>query len=182
MSVEIRDAVPEDVAEVQRIERASFGDPWSRAMFMEYVGPSEQHAFIVAVAHGSVTGYAMTRVVSGESELLNIAVSPSHRGNGTGARLLDAAMERCRVAGATEMWLEVRASNGAARALYASRGFSEMGVRKRYYDSPREDAILLRAELAVGSKMVRRAAPSLAGEEHELILSRASHIPRQEIT
>jgi hypothetical protein len=81
-----------------------------------------------------------------------------------------------------EMWLEVRASNASARALYDSRGFSAVGVRKRYYHAPREDAIVLRADLTGRSRnnTVTRAEPSLSAEPVDSILSPASHFTRQE--
>ena len=91
-------------------------------------------------------------------------------------------MDRCRNAGGLEMWLEVRASNAGARTLYDARGFAAMGVRKRYYQAPREDAIVLRADLRSTARIetVTRAGLSLNAEPVDSILSPASHFPRQE--
>ena len=79
-----------------------------------------------------------------EAEVLNLAVSPSCRGLGVGGMLLDAALSEAAAAGATSVFLEVRESNVAARALYASRGFTEISRRSRYYRKPVEDALVLR--------------------------------------
>ena len=148
-------------------------------MFASYL--SERHEFMVAIIDDRVVGYSITRVVVDESELLNIAVEPASRGQGIGGLLLDECMRRCAAAGAVEMWLEVRASNASARALYVTRGFSEMGVRKRYYESPREDAVLLRVALRTeGNEKVIPAGGSLNAVPDDLILSPASHHPRQE--
>jgi len=181
MTATVRPAQRSDLGAVVAIERASFGDPWTRGMFGTHL-TSDGNNFLVADEAGSVVGYAIAVVVSEESELLNIAVDPDHRGHGLGALLLDAAMDLCRGSGATEMWLEVRASNAGARMLYDSRGFAEMGVRKRYYHAPREDAIVLRSDLrsAVRNKTVTEAVTGFPPEARDGILSSASHFPRQE--
>jgi [ribosomal protein S18]-alanine N-acetyltransferase len=178
----VRPAQRSDLGAVVAIERASFGDPWTRGMFGTHLTSDGGNNFLVAEEAGSVVGYAIALVVSEESELLNIAVDPDRRGRGFGALLLDAAMDLCRRSGATEMWLEVRASNAGARTLYDSRGFAEMGVRKRYYHAPREDAIVLRSDLrsVVRNKTVTEAVTGFLPDARDGILSSASHFPRQE--
>lgn len=182
MTVSIRDASPRDLPRVVAIEAASFSDPWSRAMFAFHIASSQGDVFLVATDGSAVIGYAITRLVGHESELLNIAVDAQWRGRGVGAMLLDAAMQRCSSTGGTEMWLEVRASNTSARRLYDSRGFASVGVRRRYYQAPQEDAIVLRAELdaSAGTGTITAAESSLTAHSADPILSSASHIPRQE--
>ena len=75
--------------------------------------------------------------------LLNLAVHPQHRRRGIAWNLLVEALNQARAQGARVAWLEVRPSNTAARALYESFGFEEVGRRRRYYDDTQEDAILL---------------------------------------
>lgn len=179
MTVLVREATAADLVATAGIESASFSDPWTRGMFASHLVAVGGNCFLVADdGDGTVIGFAITRTVSGESELLNIAVDSARRNRGIGALLLDAAMDRCREAGGQEMWLEVRASNAGARTLYAARGFAEAGVRKRYYQAPREDAIVLRADLRTES--VTCAEHSLTADPDEPILLRASHHPRQE--
>lgn len=178
----VRAAERTDLGAVIAIERASFGDPWTRGMFGTHLVSDGGNNFLIAEDDGSVVGYAITVAVAGESELLNIAVDPERRGQRIGAMLLDAAMERCRVSGASEMWLEVRASNAGARMLYDSRGFAEMGVRKRYYHAPREDAIVLRSDLRsrLRNETVTETVASFSAGVRDPIPSQASHFPRQE--
>ncbi len=181
----IHDAVRSDLAAIVVIERASFGDPWSRAMFTRYLDDTAHYVFVVTALANRVAGYALAQCVADEAELLNIAVDPGLRSRGVGGALLDAVMVRTRQAGAGEMWLDVRASNGSARELYRARGFGEMAVRKRYYESPREDGIVLRADLRAGSPAgrndrVMETDQGLMPASVERILSRASHLPRQE--
>jgi [ribosomal protein S18]-alanine N-acetyltransferase len=180
--VAIRDALRGDVKGIVAIERDSFSDPWTAGMFTTHLSGECSDTFLVAEDGAVVVGYAIARTVGEESELMNIAVDPAHRACGIGAALLDATVHRCRAAGAAEMWLEVRASNAGARTLYDSRGFSAVGVRKRYYHAPREDAIVLRADLvsAARNDTVTRADVSLSAEPVDSILSPASHFTRQE--
>ncbi|MEO7102220.1 MAG: ribosomal protein S18-alanine N-acetyltransferase [Gemmatimonadaceae bacterium] len=183
MTVIIREACATDLPAVMGIERVSFSDPWTLGMFAAHLAPQPGAQFMVAEQSGAIVGFAMSQAVMDESELLNLAVDPAARNLGVGAALLDAMMVRCMTAGAATMWLEVRASNTSARGLYESRGFVSAGLRKRYYESPREDAIVLRADLslAVRNESVTAPVPSLVTDRGERILSTASHLPRQEI-
>lgn len=183
MTVSIREATRADIGAIVAIESASFGDPWTRGMFGSHLLADGGNCFLVAEDNcGVVVGFAITRTASDEAELLNIAVHPTSRKCGIGGRLLDVAIERSRSAGALEMWLEVRASNAGARTLYDARGFAAVGVRERYYEAPREDAIVLRMELRPSGRIetVTRAELSLTAEPVEQILLPASHLPRQE--
>ncbi len=182
MTVTIRDARRTDLTGIGAIERASFSDPWSRGMFEAHLGQDDGNGFLVAEDSGAVVGYAITQTVRDESELLNIAIAPTSRQKGIGMLLLDAAIERCSSAGALAMWLEVRESNTGARSLYDARGFAAVGVRKRYYRAPREDAIVLRAPIGPGARneTVTRTVGGLPAGAVDSILSTASHHPRQE--
>ncbi len=184
----VRMASEDDLSAVLSIERVSFGDAWSRGMFTWHLRQPSTDLFVVAceaaqAVEAPVVGYAIARVVDSESELFNIAVHPTRRGEGIGSILLDATMHWCASTGAAEMWLEVRASNEDAFRLYASRGFVAMGQRKGYYNSPREDALVLRGELGempAGSKTIHRADAGLLGRSGDPILSSASQPTRQE--
>ena len=142
----VRDA---DVATIAAIERRSFSDPWSERSFRDVLShPRLYFACIRDVAgDGSaspVLGYVVAWFASGQGEIANLAVDPVVRGRGIGAALLDAALEEARRQSTTEIYLEVRDSNLRARQLYESRGFAEVGRRRRYYRQPVEDAVILR--------------------------------------
>ena len=142
----IRRATRDDVPRVAEIERASFSDPWTPGAFRS-AAEEERLLFLVAEHEGTVVGYSVSWCVADQAELANLAVDGDVRGAGIGGQLLDAAIAAAREAGCESMHLEVRESNEAARALYASRGFAEVGRRRRYYRAPVEDALVLRASI-----------------------------------
>lgn len=92
-----------------------------------------------------VAGYAVAHHAADEGEILNLAVAPAHHRRGIGRALVEEVLARLAARGVRAVFLEVRASNTAARALYAGVGFREVGRRARYYRRPVEDAIVLRA-------------------------------------
>jgi [ribosomal protein S18]-alanine N-acetyltransferase len=156
--LQLRPAVAEELDAVVAIERLSFTDPpWSRASFTALVD-SPRAFFTVACATTAVVGYVVAWLVGDEAEVANLAVAPEWRGRGVGAALLDAALAAARRDGAHVAHLEVRDSNVAARALYGSRGFTPVGRRRRYYQAPVEDAVLLRCDL--------RRNDGAGGEQH----------------
>lgn len=139
----VRAAHEGDLAAIVRIERASFGDPWSAASFRSVLESERGHAR-VAVRGDAVLGYCIAWKVGDEAELANIAVDPALRRGGIGTRLLDDLLVFVDAAPSATLYLEVRASNAAAQALYRRRGFEAAGRRKGYYSHPTEDAIVMR--------------------------------------
>ena len=108
--------------------------------------------FLVAAAEREIAGYVVARCAADEGEILNLAVAPAFRRRGVGCALGQAILELLGSRGVAHAYLEVRASNAAARALYERLGFREVGRRTNYYRRPVEDAILLRAAIpAVGA-------------------------------
>lgn len=142
----VRPATPNDVGAVAAIEQGAFSDPWSPRSFVSLLAQPGV-CFLVADREGVVVGYAVAYHAADEAELANLAVAAGAQRSGVAARLLDVLEDRLQRAGVGEVWLEVRASNEPARALYHRRGFAEAGVRKRYYDHPVEDAIVMRRAL-----------------------------------
>jgi ribosomal-protein-alanine N-acetyltransferase len=143
----LRPATAGDLDAVVIIERVSFSDPpWSRRSFASLLDDPRVR-FTVACAP-SVVGYVVMWLVADEGEVANLAVAPDRRREGIGQHLLDAAMAEAVVAGARSLYLEVRESNVAARALYGGRGFQAVGRRPSYYRNPVEDALLLRYQSA----------------------------------
>lgn len=143
--VRLRPATRADLPAVATIERNSFADPWSASEFGSVLLLGHT-IFLVAVSgpDEEIIGYVVAVAVVDEGEIVNIAVAPSHRTQGLGGVLLDAALAEAEERGAVTLFLEVRVSNDAALGLYASRGFVEISRRKRYYRSPVEDALVLR--------------------------------------
>ena len=100
-------------------------------------------------ARSRLEGFLVAHHLSPEWELENIVVAPGARRAGLGKRLLDALLSAARETNSEAVFLEVRESNGAARALYQKSGFTLTGRRKSYYANPREDAILYRLKLSL---------------------------------
>jgi ribosomal-protein-alanine N-acetyltransferase len=143
------------IPEVAAIEKACFSDPWSEASFRQAVdSPGVFFRVATEGAGGVVVGYVVAWFAGGEGEVANVAVAPAARGRGLGGLLLDAAIAAAAEHRAEALYLDVRESNARARALYDSRGFVEVGRRRRYYRRPAEDAIILRRGIGsnAGSK------------------------------
>ncbi|MDH3223629.1 MAG: ribosomal protein S18-alanine N-acetyltransferase [Gemmatimonadota bacterium] len=138
----VRRARPDDVAELVRIEEASFTDPWSSDAF-ESLLLRDDADVLVAVSGEEVWGYAVVWTAADEAELANVAVAPGARRRGVGVRLVRAALETASQRGARTVYLEVRASNQGALRLYESLGFRHVGIRRGYYRRPVEDARVL---------------------------------------
>ena len=131
--------------QMEEIERLCFSDPWSRRLLSELL-ENEAAATLAAVGEdGAVLGYAGIQVVLDEGYIANIAVDPKWRRQGLAGELLEVY---CRFAQAhlAFLTLEVRASNEAAIALYVKHGFVQAGVRKNYYQDPKEDALIMTRE------------------------------------
>jgi ribosomal-protein-alanine N-acetyltransferase len=141
----LRRATPSDLPEVVALERACYGDPWPASAFASL--PDNGRVFFAIARHdvgGRVAGYVVGWYVMDEGELANLAVAQSDRGKGIGRALLDAMLVDAASRGVSQIYLEVRESNTAARQLYTTRGFEEVGRRKQYYRTPTEDALILR--------------------------------------
>jgi ribosomal-protein-alanine N-acetyltransferase len=131
---------------ILRIERASFDPPWSENTLKGEFGRGDTF-FSVAEDNGAVLGFVLLRLMSGEAELFQLAVTDAYRRSGIGGRLLAAALGFARSGGAQSVYLEVRPSNEAAVRLYENYGFSRQGRRKNYYANPVEDAALMSVDL-----------------------------------
>lgn len=143
---DVRPMEESDLDSVMEIERASFSTPWSRASFANLLGRDDASLWVAAV-DGNVVGYAVVWYVLREAELGNLAVASDFRCRGLGRHLLDWVLEKARGRGVERMYLEVRASNQGAQRLYERRGFLVVGVRRRYYRAPVEDAHVMCLEL-----------------------------------
>ena len=141
----IRDAEPGDLDAIWAIERDVFGaEAWSREMMREELTADHRRYIVLVDQDEAVRGYAGLLVVGSESDVQTIAVAPEARGGGHGRRLMRALLDESERRGAHEVFLEVRADNPVARALYVSLGFEEIGVRPHYYQPDDVDAVVMR--------------------------------------
>lgn len=124
------------------IEEECFNDPWNRDMLESYL-KKDNARFFAAVEEGALAAYIGSQLVVDELEIFNVAVAESFRRRGIAKRLVERLTEEAAAMGAERITLEVRAGNAPAIALYEKLGFVEVGRRKNYYRSPREDALLM---------------------------------------
>jgi ribosomal-protein-alanine acetyltransferase len=138
-----------DIDDVFALEESVAVVPWTRGHYADSI-KAGYSGWIARDAKGRLLGYYLLMRAVDDVHLLNIGVDPSVQRRGLGARLLEDAFERARLAGGTGMFLEVRPSNRPAIALYERYGFIEVGRRRAYYPAPagREDAIVMRRDLA----------------------------------
>ena len=133
-----------DLPRVREIARASLPEAWASEGF---AGELVASSSVCLVIGEPIVGYAIGSVVAGELDVRSIAVDAAARRSGAGKLLLSALIDRARDRGATNAFLEVRADNAAAIALYVRAGFARSGVRARYYTDG-TDAWLMASALA----------------------------------
>lgn len=135
-----------------QLETSTFvSDAWSADSMRAELVNANTYYLVAVRADGAdsaaVDGYAGLLAPPGakEADIQTIAVAESARRNGIGRRLVAALMKEAATRGASEIFLEVRADNPGAQALYRSFGFEEIAVRPRYYQPDDVDAIVMRA-------------------------------------
>ena len=150
----------EDIDQVLEIERASFSMPWSRNLFLSEFRSPLVSTPMVALEDDPlsrrVIGYIVFWLVAGEVHILNLATATEQRRQGVAKKLVLTALKRAYQKGATRAFLEVRASNAAAQRLYSHLGFTGTSVRRGYYDSPVEDAVIMILEQAAFANLMKR--------------------------
>ncbi|MGW5153937.1 ribosomal protein S18-alanine N-acetyltransferase [Nonomuraea wenchangensis] len=146
--VTLRPMTSADLPAVMTIERATFPlDAWSEGMMRGELDdmPRTRH-YVVALDEDEIVGYAGLAAASDQADVQTIAVLDKHQGRGIGSALLTELLAEARRRGAREMFLEVRADNPRAQAVYRRFEFEEIGTRRRYYDDG-TDAIMMRRKL-----------------------------------
>lgn len=142
----IRPMTVADLPAVAALEKQLSPHPWDQASF---AGSLQQHASWVLTDERRCLGFLVFSRVLDQAELLNIGVAPDCQGRGFGRQLLRFFIAQCEPHAAT-LFLEVRADNDPALALYQAEGFCETGIRRDYYITARdrEDAILMALDLS----------------------------------
>lgn len=168
----IRPAQRSDIPRVLEVETACYSTPWSERAFQtllerDYVlfrvlevdsdSDSDQGAAheappsaqVDAEPQSQIAGFGVLWWGGVDAELANLAVHPAWQGQGLGRALLDALLAEAELRGVRDVFLEVRESNTHAQALYQGRGFVPVGRRRRYYQKPDEDALVLALALSL---------------------------------
>jgi ribosomal-protein-alanine N-acetyltransferase len=143
----IRRLGKEDIGRVYDIEQLAYPFPWSRGIFVDCLKAG--YACFGLQIGSVLAGYSIANWAAGEAHLLNLCIHPEWQRRGYGSLLLEYMINHVARNDAEAMFLEVRASNPRAVALYANRGFAVIGRRPSYYKAGdgREDAIVMRLAL-----------------------------------
>jgi len=137
----------DDLDTVVAIENEVYPHPWTRGNFRDSLAAG-YHCLIMELA-GEIAGYSVVSIGAGEAHLLNLSIAAQWQRRGLGREMLRFMIELARDCFVHKIFLEVRPSNLAGRALYADAGFIEVATRRGYYPGPvgREDAVIM--ELAL---------------------------------
>lgn len=143
----VRKLLEHDLPGVVEIENISFTTPWSEILFFSEIYKQRSIAKVAAIEEACsvqrVVGYVCANYVMDEGHILNLAVHPDFRKKGIAKTLVENILEELKETDCRFLYLEVRASNNVARELYEGFGFSVVGTRKKYYNKPEEDAVVM---------------------------------------
>lgn len=141
MELSVRPMADADASRCAAIAAAA-PEPWSESQLLSELESPAARLF-VAEGDGGVLGFAVFQLAAGEASLYALNVDPAARRKGVGAALLAGALEALKAEGAGQCFLEVRAANAPALALYRRLGFSSAGVRRGFYRDPPDDAVVM---------------------------------------
>ena len=146
--MEVRELKAEHIDMVAELEELCFAHPLSKNnLGMLLPGGIGNGFVIVDDAKGVAAAYGGIICVLDEGQILNIATHPEYRRRGFGRKIMDTIFAHAKANGIAFITLEVRESNEAAISLYQSVGFYNVGRLKGYYDSPKEDGLILKVDL-----------------------------------
>jgi [ribosomal protein S18]-alanine N-acetyltransferase len=148
--VRLREMNSADMAGIMALEQDLFPeDAWTPEMFAaEFAQPPSRRLYLVAEDGNTLIGYAGMMFTGGtQADVVTLAVNPARWGEGTGTTLLMALVDEADKRGCEEVLLEVREDNPRARRLYLRHGFTEIGIRRGYYQPSGVDAVVMRKTL-----------------------------------
>ena len=142
MNIKINPLEEKYVDQVCRLEEVAFSMPWQRSAFLEMI--EEKNAcYLVALKNEEVVGACGLRNILGEGEITNVVIGEEYRNQGIGYELLTCLLEEGKKMGVEAFTLEVRVGNKGAIHLYEKLGFKGEGIRKNFYEKPREDGLIM---------------------------------------
>lgn len=145
MELTVRPMEQRDLEACAAIEQYA-PDPWTLPQLREELAFENARLFVAEV-QGAPAALAAFQLAAGEASLNTVTVAPALRRRGIAVRLVQSALEALRAEGAEACFLEVRSQNHPARALYARLGFAEVGLRRRFFQNPGDDAVVMRKTL-----------------------------------
>ena len=144
---EIKRISENDIETVAALESEIFSDSWSAKSIKETY--ENQNACILgAYKEGALAGYVIFYYVLDEGEIARIAVSPQYRRQGVAEEIFAGLLDFCKENSIERILLDVRISNEPAIAFYRKSGFADDGIRKNFYENPKEHALLMSADVS----------------------------------
>ncbi len=140
--IEIKSANISDIDEILEIEKSCFTSPWSKNSLESAIQNSNSY-FFKALFNGKIVGYGGMYTVLNEGYIYNIAVLKGSRGKGIGTALVKKLVNKSSDLNLEFLSLEVRVSNFSAIKLYEKCFFEKVGLRKNFYDNPKEDGLIM---------------------------------------
>ena len=141
-----------DLPQVVMIEESLFSDPWTENAFRDTLDQKEAE-FVVAVSEQEeIIGYCGAYRALDEAEIVNVAIKKDHQNHGYGAEMVQALIGEEKKNGVVSFILEVRPSNLSAHRCYQKLGFRTIGIRRDFYDCPKENALVMKMESIAGDE------------------------------
>ena len=140
--LQIRPMAERDLPQICEIEQEAFSTPWSEKGFRDSLA-LPYAVFLAAEYEGEIAGYCGCYLSQEEAEITNVAVKQGLRGRGIAKALIRELFRTGRTRGALVFLLEVRAGNQPAICLYEGLGFERAGLRRNFYEKPKEDAVVM---------------------------------------
>lgn len=145
MEYQIQQMQPEDIREVADLEAKIFSSPWSEAGFLSAL-QSKDTLYLTVRENEKLLAYCGLLQSFDEADITNVAVAEAYRDRKIASLMLRHLMELGMARGIRRYTLEVRVGNAAAIHLYEKLGFHSVGIRKNFYDRPKEDAMIMWTE------------------------------------
>jgi [ribosomal protein S18]-alanine N-acetyltransferase len=149
----VRATAQDDLSDVEALQRRAFTNAWgAEALRWELKNTDVARLYLMRDDAGALVAYCACWMVFDELHINSLAVDVPWRRQGLARHLLQEVFREVVAAGAQSATLEVRQSNEAARRLYERLGFHVEGIRRDYYQQPREDALVLWHRALAGAK------------------------------
>ncbi len=145
-NLQLRRAEIKDIQNILKTEKECSLSHWSWKDYHKEINRDDS-LMIVAEVENKVSGFLVARFSTGEVDIFNIGVTPTHQKLGIGGRLLKYLLDKACKMSIESIWLEVRESNANAIAFYLKRGFKQIQIRKKFYSQPVENAIVMKYAL-----------------------------------
>ena len=141
-----------DLPQVVMIEESLFSDPWTENAFRDTLDQKEADFVVTVSEQEEIIGYCGAYRALDEAEIVNVAIRKKDQNQGVGAGMVRTLIEEEKKKGVHFFILEVRESNLSAQHCYEKLGFKSIGIRKNFYDCPRENALIMQMESIAGDE------------------------------